>query len=44
MCGIQLPKICEGQNIILSGWKAAGITSAINEVRAGVMPTLDPYV
>ena len=28
----------------MSGWKAADITSAINEGRAGVMPTLDQYI
>ena len=37
-------KSMKGKNIILSGWKAAGITSAINEGRAGVMPTLNPYI
>ena len=37
-------KSMKGKNIILSGWKAAGITSAINEGRAGVMPTLDLYI
>ena len=37
-------KSMKGKNIILSCWKAAGITSAINEGRAGVMPTLDPYI
>ena len=37
-------KSTKGKNIILSGWKAAGITSAINEGRAGVMPILDPYI
>ena len=37
-------KSIKGKNIILSGWKAADITSAINEGRAGVMPTLDPYI
>ena len=37
-------KSMKDKNIILSGWKAAGITSAINEGRAGVMPTLDPYI
>ena len=37
-------KSMKGKNIILSRWKAAGITSAINEGRAGVMPTLDPYI
>ena len=37
-------KSMKDKNIILSGWKAAGITSAINEGRAGVMLTLDPYI
>ena len=35
-------KSMKGKNIRLSDWKAAGITSAINEGCAGVMPTLDP--
>ena len=37
-------KSMKGENIILPGWKAARITSAINEGCAGVMPTLDPYI
>ena len=37
-------KSMKGRSIILSGWKAAGITSTINEGRADVMPTLDPYI
>ena len=37
-------KSMKGKNIILSGWKDAVISSAINEGRAGVMLTLDPYI
>ena len=37
-------KSMKSKNIILSGWKTAGITSAINEGRAGVMPPLDRYI
>ena len=37
-------KSMKDKNIILSGWKASGITSAINEGRAGVMPTLNRYI
>ena len=44
MCNVyNYLKSMKGKNIILSGWKAADITSAINEGRAGVMPTLDLY-
>ena len=32
-----------GREIILSGWKAAGITNTVIEARHGIMPDLDPF-
>ena len=34
----------KGKSIILSGWKAAGITKAIRQGCVGVISTLNPYV
>ena len=34
----------KGKKIILSGWKASGIENAVNESRAGNLPSLDPYL
>ena len=34
----------QGKQIILSGWRAAGITEAIKKARStGVVPSLDPF-
>ena len=34
----------EGKKIILSGWKAAGITEALQEARnSSLVPSLNPY-
>ena len=34
----------KGRKIILNGWKAAGITEAVESVRKGRIPTLDPFM
>ena len=34
----------DGKRIIASGWRAAGISKAVNDVRDGYMPSLDPFV
>ena len=32
-----------GQNIISSGWRSSGITHAVENARAGILPELDPF-
>ena len=34
----------KGRKIILNGWKAAGITEAVESARKGRIPTLDPFM
>ena len=34
----------KGRKIILNGWKAAGITEAVESARKGRIPTLDPFI